>query len=121
MVNELVGDRPPTERRSCARALIPDRIAPSKLKLKLIIISLKLFQLPKRIYYHEVQSHPPGGRGGRLHSKLSSLAGVPLSQGDTAEEALENIKEVIVGCLESLAEKSMRLIGTQGRVIEVTV
>ncbi len=43
------------------------------------------------------------------------------SQGDTVEDALENIKEAIVGCLESLAEEGMSLLGTQGRVIEVTV
>ncbi len=43
------------------------------------------------------------------------------SQGDTVEEALENIKEAIVGCLESLAEERTRLIETQGRVVEVTV
>jgi predicted RNase H-like HicB family nuclease len=29
------------------------------------------------------------------------------SQGDTAEEALENIKEAIEGCLESLSEETL--------------
>jgi len=29
-----------------------------------------------------------------------------VSEGDTIEEALENIKEAIKGCLESLAEKN---------------
>jgi len=43
------------------------------------------------------------------------------SQGDNAEEALKNIKEAIVGCLESLAEERTRLMGTSGRIVEVTV
>ena len=30
------------------------------------------------------------------------------SQGDNAKEARENIKEAIVGCLESLAEERMK-------------
>ncbi len=30
------------------------------------------------------------------------------SQGDSMQEALENIKEAIVGCLESLAEERMK-------------
>jgi len=29
------------------------------------------------------------------------------SQGDTAEEALENIKEAVEGCLESLSEETL--------------
>ena len=41
------------------------------------------------------------------------------SQGDNAEEALKNIKEAIVGCLESLAEERTRLLGTSGRIVEV--
>jgi len=43
------------------------------------------------------------------------------SQGDSMEEALENIKEAIVGCLESLADERTRLLGTPGRIVEVTV
>ena len=43
------------------------------------------------------------------------------SQGDSTEEALRNIKEAIVGCLESLAEERTRLVVTQGRIVEVTV
>jgi predicted RNase H-like HicB family nuclease len=43
------------------------------------------------------------------------------SQGDSQEEALKNIKEAIVGCLESLAEERTRLLGTAGRIVEVTV
>ncbi len=43
------------------------------------------------------------------------------SQGDNAEEALKNIKEAIVGCLESLAEERTRLLDTSGRIVEVTV
>jgi len=31
------------------------------------------------------------------------------SQGDSMDEALENIKEAIAGCLESLAEERTRL------------
>ncbi len=43
------------------------------------------------------------------------------SQGDNMEEALENIREAIIGCLESLAEERTRLPGTVGRIVEVTV
>ena len=43
------------------------------------------------------------------------------SQGDNVEEALKNIKEAIVGCLESLAEERTKLLGTSGRIVEVTV
>lgn len=41
------------------------------------------------------------------------------SQGETIEEALENIKEAIIGCLESLAEERMKNLN--GRVVEVVV
>jgi predicted RNase H-like HicB family nuclease len=43
------------------------------------------------------------------------------SQGDSMEEALENIKEAIIGCLESLADERTRLLGAPGRIVEVTV
>ena len=43
------------------------------------------------------------------------------SQGDSMEEALKNIKEAIVGCLDSLAEERTRLLSTPGRIVEVTV
>ena len=43
------------------------------------------------------------------------------SQGDSMEEALENIKEAIAGCLESLAEERTRLLGASERIVEVTV
>jgi predicted RNase H-like HicB family nuclease len=43
------------------------------------------------------------------------------SQGNTLEESLENIKEAIAGCLELLAEERTRLLGAQGRIVEVTV
>ena len=43
------------------------------------------------------------------------------SQGETIEEALENIKEAIIGCLESLAEERMKQLGEKGRVVEVVV
>jgi predicted RNase H-like HicB family nuclease len=43
------------------------------------------------------------------------------SQGDNMEDALENIREAIIGCLESLAEERTRLPGTVGRIVEVTV
>ena len=43
------------------------------------------------------------------------------SQGDNMDEALENIKEAIVGCLESLAEERTKLMGLPGRIVEVTV
>jgi len=37
------------------------------------------------------------------------------SQGDSMEEAMENIKEAIAGCLESLAEERTRLQGDAWR------
>lgn len=43
------------------------------------------------------------------------------SQGESQEKALENIKEAISGCLESLAEERTRLIGAPERIVEVTV
>jgi len=43
------------------------------------------------------------------------------SQGDNMEDALENIKEAIIGCLESLAEERTRLLGAPGRIVEVAV
>jgi predicted RNase H-like HicB family nuclease len=43
------------------------------------------------------------------------------SQGDNEEEALKNIKEAIVSCLESLAEERTRLMASSGRIVEVTV
>jgi predicted RNase H-like HicB family nuclease len=43
------------------------------------------------------------------------------SQGDSMEEALKNIKEAIVGCLDSLTEERTRLVVTPGRIVEVTV
>jgi predicted RNase H-like HicB family nuclease len=43
------------------------------------------------------------------------------SQGDTAEDALENIKEAITGCLDSLADERTKLLGSQGRIVEVAV
>ena len=43
------------------------------------------------------------------------------SQGDSVEEALENIKEAITGCLDSLADERTKLLGSQGRIVEVAV
>ena len=43
------------------------------------------------------------------------------SQGDNMDEALENIKEAIVSCLESLAEERTKLMCIPGRIVEVTV
>lgn len=43
------------------------------------------------------------------------------SQGDNAEEALKNIKEAIAGWLESRAEERIGLMGTSGRIVEVTI
>jgi predicted RNase H-like HicB family nuclease len=43
------------------------------------------------------------------------------SQGDSIEEALENIKEAITGCLDSLADERTKLPGSQGRIVEVAV
>lgn len=46
-----------------------------------------------------------------------------FSQGDTVEEALENIKEAIQACLESLAEDELRqyLTKPSTKVVEVVV
>ncbi len=43
------------------------------------------------------------------------------SQGETIEEAIENIKEAIIGCLESLAEERMKQLKEKGRVVEVVL
>ena len=43
------------------------------------------------------------------------------SQGDSMDEALENIKEAIAGCQESLGEERTRLLGASERIVEVTV
>ena len=43
------------------------------------------------------------------------------SQGDSMEEALKNIKEAIVVCLESLAEERTKLLSYSGKIMEVTV
>ena len=43
------------------------------------------------------------------------------SRGGSMDEALENIKEAIAGCLESLAEERTRLLGASERIVEVTV
>jgi hypothetical protein len=44
---------------------------------------------------------------GHEHGKegVGQGAARPAFQGDNVEEALENIKEAIIGCQESLAEK----------------
>ncbi len=49
-----------------------------------------------------------------------SIAGC-FSQGDTIEEALENIKEAIQACLESLAEDEIKsyLTNPSAKVVEV--
>ena len=41
------------------------------------------------------------------------------SQGETIEEALENIKEAIIGCLESLADERIKKL--KGKIVEVVV
>jgi len=43
------------------------------------------------------------------------------SQGDDVEETLKNIKEAIVGCLESLANERTTQQSYSGRIVEVTV
>jgi predicted RNase H-like HicB family nuclease len=43
------------------------------------------------------------------------------SQGETIEEALENIKEAIIGCLESLMEEKLKGLEGKVRVVEVVV
>jgi predicted RNase H-like HicB family nuclease len=52
-----------------------------------------------------------------------SCPGLPgcFSQGDTMEEALENIKEAIQACLESLAEDELKtyLTAPSSRVVDV--
>ena len=44
-----------------------------------------------------------------------------FSQGDTADEALENIKEAIQACLESLAEDEIKsyIANPSSRVVDV--
>ena len=53
---------------------------------------------------------------------IVSCPGLPgcFSQGDTADEALENIKEAIQACLESLAEDEIKSYITKpsSRVVE---
>ena len=46
-----------------------------------------------------------------------------VSQGDTVEDALENIKEAIQACLESLAEDELRqyLTKPSTKIVEVVV
>ena len=43
------------------------------------------------------------------------------TQGDRMDEALENIKEAIAGCLESLADERTKLLGDSERIVGVTV
>lgn len=43
------------------------------------------------------------------------------SQGETIDEALENIKEAIAGCLESLAEDRIKRLKPEGDVVEVVI
>ena len=43
------------------------------------------------------------------------------SQGGSMDEALENIKEAIAGCLESLAEGQTKRLSASERIVEVTV
>jgi predicted RNase H-like HicB family nuclease len=54
---------------------------------------------------------------------IVSCPGLPgcFSQGDTADEALENIKEAIQACLESLAEDEIKSYITKpsSRVVDV--
>ena len=54
---------------------------------------------------------------------IVSCPGLPgcFSQGDTADEALENIKEAIQACLESLAEDEIQsyITNPSSRVVDV--
>ena len=54
---------------------------------------------------------------------IVSCPGLPgcFSQGDTADEALENIKEAIQACLESLAEDEIKsyIVKPSLRVVDV--
>jgi predicted RNase H-like HicB family nuclease len=54
---------------------------------------------------------------------IVSCSGLPgcVSQGDTVEEALDNIKEAIQACLESLAEDELNACMTSPscKIIEV--
>jgi len=54
---------------------------------------------------------------------IVSCPGLPgcFSQGDTADEALENIKEAIQACLESLAEDEIKsdITKPSSRVVDV--
>ena len=54
---------------------------------------------------------------------IVSCPGLPgcFSQGDTADEALENIKEAIQACLESLAEDEIQsyITNPSSKVVDV--
>jgi predicted RNase H-like HicB family nuclease len=54
---------------------------------------------------------------------IVSCSGLPgcVSQGDTVEEALDNIKEAIQACLESLAEDELKACMTRPscKILEV--
>ena len=54
---------------------------------------------------------------------IASCPGIPgcFSQGETADEALENIKEAIQACLESLAEDEIKsyITNPSSRVVDV--
>ncbi len=43
------------------------------------------------------------------------------SQGDTEEEALENIREAILGCLEVLNERAHQKAHDDSKILEVAV
>lgn len=43
------------------------------------------------------------------------------SQGDTEEEALANIREAILGCLEVLNERAHQTASEDSRILEVAV
>ncbi|WP_321429949.1 type II toxin-antitoxin system HicB family antitoxin [uncultured Methanolobus sp.] len=54
---------------------------------------------------------------------IVSCSGLPgcISQGETIEEALENIKEAIQACLESLAEDELEtcMVNPSSKIVEV--
>jgi len=90
------------------------------IKAKSIFISRKLFWLAKSPTIMNFKVVLVQDEDGGYIVSCPALPGCHI-QGDNVEEALENIKEAIAGCQESLIEERTRLLGTPGKIVEVTV
>jgi len=62
-------------------------------------------------------AHVASDETGMLVAECPSIPGC-ISQGSTEAEALDNIREAIIGCLETRAARGMRLT-VEGREVEV--